>query len=162
MFWMLPKSSHITVQSTRKNLAETEPILTLEEALWRVMSKLAEVEYFRQRYKSVGCFVNNQCFEAGELKRTLTNQTRYLDLIWHSESNKARFLTTWEWVEIVPEETSVKVAAIDDILVIPGTIPRQRQTESHTDPHPRHPQVDDLTSDMKMNTGNAGTNSVTT
>ena len=75
------------------------------------------------------------------------NQTRYLDLIWRSEGDEATFLNTWEWVEI-----AVKVAAIDDILVIPGTISQQRQTESHTDPHPRHPQVNDLTLDIVKRT----------
>ena len=76
------------------------------------------------------------------------SQTRYLGLIWRSEGNEATFLNTWEWVEIVQEETATNIAAIDDILAIPGTIPRQRQTESHADPHPRYQQVDDLTSDI--------------
>ena len=53
-------------QSTWTNPAEQEPILTLEEALWRVMSKLAEVEYFLQQYESVGYLVNNQHAEASE------------------------------------------------------------------------------------------------
>ena len=115
-------------QSTWTNPAEPEPILTLEEALWSVMSKLAEVKYFVQRYQSIGHFGNNQRVEASELKRTLASETRYLDLIWQSEGDEATFYNTWEWVEIVREESEAKIAAIDDILAIPGTIPRQHQT----------------------------------
>ena len=98
------------------NLAGPGPILTLEEAYWRVMSKITEVEDFLHRHTTVGSITYGQRIKAGELHRTLTNQTMYLQLVWRSEPDEATFYNTRDWVEIIEEETATKLEAINDIL----------------------------------------------
>ena len=49
----------------------------------------------------------------------------------HTEANIDKFCNTREWVQIIAEETSVKYPAIQNVISLPGTFPRQRQTETH-------------------------------
>ena len=72
-----------------------------------------------------------QWFQAEDLHRTLSGNTEYLDLMWRSKANEAKFHNTREWVEIIAEETAIKLAAVKKVLSSPGSIPRHRQTETH-------------------------------
>ena len=73
------------------DLRTPDPILTLEEASWKVMATLTEVEDFVTQCKAVGYVTRNQRCEADVLSHTLTKQIVYLNLIWSSEPNEAKF-----------------------------------------------------------------------
>ena len=63
----------------------------------------------------------------------------YLDLTWRSEANEDKFYNTRDWVQIIADETTTTLAAVQKVMSLPGTIPRQRQTETHgqrSSPHP--------------------------
>ena len=62
-------------------LAEPDPILTLEEAYWQVMSTLTEVDDFIHTCAAAGFVTCDQLFQAEDLHRTLSGQTEYLDLM---------------------------------------------------------------------------------
>ena len=120
-------------------LAGPDPILTLEEAYWRVMLTLTEIDDFIFTHTAAGFITRDQRFKAEDLYRTLTDQNVYLDLMWRSEANNDKFCNTREWVQIITEETSMKLAAIQNVISLPGSFPRQRQTETHgqrTSPSP--------------------------
>ena len=62
-----------------------------------------------------------------------------LNLMWRSEANNDKFCNTQEWVQIIAEETSMKLAAIKNVISLSGSFPRQRQMETHgqrTSPFP--------------------------
>ena len=111
-----------------------DPILTLEEAYWQVMSTLTEVDDFIHTCTTAGFVTCNQRFKAEDLHRTLTDQTVYIDLMWHSEANEDKFYNNREWVQIIAEETAITLAAIQKVMSLSGTSPRQRQTENYGQP----------------------------
>ena len=55
----------------------------------------------------------------------------YLDLMWRSEANEDKFYNTRDWVQIIADETATTLAAVQKVMSLPGTIPQQRQTETH-------------------------------
>ena len=128
--------------------ADPDPILTLEEAYWKVMATLTEVEDFVTQCKAVGYVTRSQRCEADVLSHTLTNQIVYLNLIWSSEPNEAKFHNAREWVEIIAEEAEVMLTSVSAVMATPGTILRQRQTETHGDLSTRYPQVANVTLDV--------------
>ena len=133
------------------NLTGPGPLLTLEEAYWRVMSKITEVEDFLQWHTTVGSITYGQRIKAGELHRTLTNRTMYLQLVLHSEPDKATFYNTRDWVEIIEEENMTKLEAINNILN-PKTSPRWYQKETYVDLQLRRKQINDPTLDRVKQT----------
>ena len=78
-----------------------------------------------------GFVTRDQQFKAEDLHRTLADQTVYLNLMWRSEADSDKFCNTREWVQIIAEETAIKLAAIQKIISLPGTIPRHHQMETH-------------------------------
>ena len=116
------------------------------------MTTLTEVEDFVVQCKATGYITRQQRREADDLHRTLTNHTVYLDTIWRSEANEAKFHNSREWVEIIVEETEITLASVNAVMANPGTIPRQRQTESHGDLYTRHPRVNKVTPDVVKRT----------
>ena len=120
-------------------LAGTTPLLTLEEAYWQVMSKLTEVDDFVYEHKTAGFITQEQRSKAENLYRTLMDRNMDLDLIWRSETDIDKFCNTHEWVQIIAGEASATLAAIRDVISLPGTFPRPCQTETqghHTSPPP--------------------------
>ena len=94
------------------------------------MSTLTKVDDFIHTCPAAGFVTCDQRFQAEDLHRTLSDQTEYLDLMWCSEADEVKFHNTREWVEIITEETAITLAAIQKVMSSPGTIPRQRQTET--------------------------------
>ena len=114
----------------QKYLAGADPILTLEEAYWQVMSTLTKVDDLTYTCTVAGIITSNQRLEADNLYCTLMNQDRHQDLIWHSEADADKFYNTREWIQIIADETSMKLADIKSVMSLPGT-PRPRQADSH-------------------------------
>ena len=73
---------------------------------------------------------SHQTNKADNLYCTLMNQDRHQDLIWHSEADADKFYNTREWIQIIADETSMKLADIKSVMSLPGT-PRPRQADSH-------------------------------
>ena len=131
-------------------LAAPDPIPTLEEAYWKVMTTLTEVEDFVIQCKAVDHVTHELRREAGVLHRTLTNETFYMDALWRSEGNVAKFNNAKTWIEMIAQETILTLASVDTVMAIPGSLPRRRQTETHKNLHAT--QVDTVTPDVVRRT----------
>ena len=102
--------------------------------------------------KAIDHITHKQRREAGILHRTLTNETFYMDALWRSEGNVAKFNNARTWIEMIAQETILTLASVDAVMAIPGSLPRQRQTETHKNLHAKHPQVDTVTPDVVKRT----------
>ena len=144
--------STYTMAQSATNLRTPDPLLTLEEASWKVMATLTEVEDFITQCKAVGHVTRDQRYEADILSHTLTKQIVYLNLIWSSEPDEDKFHNAREWVEIIAEDAGVMLTSVKTVTATPGTIPRQRQTETHGHLPIRYLQVAKATSDVVKRT----------
>ena len=130
-------------------LASPNPTQILEEAYWSIMSTLSEIDDFIFTRSAAGFITRDQQFQAEDLHRTLTDQNVRLNLTWRAEVNTDKYCNTREWVQIIAEETSMKLVAMKTIISLPGSFPRHRQTETQdrrTSPSPgsfsRHLQTE--------------------
>ena len=144
--------STYTMAQSATNLRTPDPLLTLEEAYWKVMATLTEVEDFITQCKAVGHVTRDRRYEADILSHTLTKQIVYLNLIWSSEPDEDKFHNAREWVEIIAKEADVMLTSVNTVMATPGTILRQRQTETHGDLPIRYLQVANATSDVVKRT----------
>ena len=120
-------------------LAGPNPTQILEEAYYSIMSTLSEIDDFIFTRSAAGFITRDQQFQAEDLHRTLTDQNVRLNLTWRAEVNTDKYCNTREWVQIIAEETLMKLAAIKTVVSLPGSFPRDDQTETHghrTSPFP--------------------------
>ena len=96
------------------------------------------------------------------LRRKFSSSLWMLRSLWYAEP--LRLVTIGRWMSRIDKETTTELdaldsqiqrktlAAVNEVMTTPGTIPRQRQTETHGDLHTRHPQVNNMTSDIVKRT----------
>ena len=95
-------------------MAHLAEVLTMEEAHWRVMSKITEVERFLQeRRTTVGPLHPEQWTEAGNLHRKLAQRLSLLKILWHAEPDEARFHGMREWITVIEDEVYTKLGAME-------------------------------------------------
>lgn len=99
-------------------MAQSADVLTLEEAHWRVMSKITEVETFLQQHTTVGGLHQSQRARAGELHRTLARQSSILRILWHAEPNEARYHNMREWINVIEDEVETKLRAMEVFALV--------------------------------------------
>ena len=106
----------------QKYLAGKNPALTLEEAYWRVISTITEVNDLTYICTKAGFTTSNQQLEADNLHCILVDQNIYLNVVWQNEANIEKLYNTRELIQIIDEEVLAKLAAMKDAIVsLPGS-----------------------------------------
>ena len=94
-------------------MAHSADVLTLEEAHWRVMSKITEVERFLQRHTTIGSLHLEQWAEAGDLQQKLAHRLSIMKILWHAEPDEARFHGMRDWITVIEDKVRTKLRAMD-------------------------------------------------
>ena len=111
----------------QKYLAGENPALTLEEAYWRVISTITEVDDLTYVCTTTGFTTPNQRLEADNLHRMLVDQNIYLRDVWRNEANIEKLYNTRELIQIIDEDVLAKLEAMKDAIVsLPGSAPCPR------------------------------------
>ena len=111
----------------QKYLAGDKYALTLEEAYWKVISTITEVDDLTYVCTTTGFTTPNQRLEADNLHRMLVDQNIYLRDVWQNEANIEKLYNTRELIQIIDKDVSAKLAAIKNAIVsLPGSAPRPR------------------------------------
>ena len=117
----------------QKYLAGGYPVITLEEAYWKVMSTITKVNDLTRTCTEDGITTLKQRLEAENLRHILVEQNTRLYEIWREEDNVEKLYNTRELVQIIDEEVIEKLAALTDTIIsLPGTTPNPRP--SHLSP----------------------------
>ena len=121
----------------QKYLAGEHHALSLEEAYWRVMSKITEVDDFTYTCNKAGFTTSHQRREADNLRHILVDQNTCLHTVWQNEADVEKLYNTRELMEIINEEVITKLADMKDAIIsLPGSAPRPRPPPR---PLPRSP-----------------------
>ena len=121
----------------QKYLAGEHHALSLEEAYWRVMSKITEVDDFTYVCNKAGFTTSHQRREADNLRHILVDQNTCLHTVWQNEADVEKLYNTRELMEIINEEVITKLADMKDAIIsLPGSAPRPRPPPR---PLPRSP-----------------------
>ena len=121
----------------QKYLAGGYPVITLEEAYWKVMSTITKVNDLIRTCIENGITTLEQRLEAENLRHVLVDQDTHLYDIWRSEKNVEKLYNTRELVQIIDEEVVEKLATLKNTIIsLPGTTPNPRPSSLSP---PRHP-----------------------
>ena len=145
----------------QKYLAGEHRALSLEEAYWRVMSKLTEVDDFTYVCNKAGFTTSHQRREADNLRHILVDQNTYLHTVWQNEANVEKLYNTRELVQIIDEEVLAKLATLKDTIIsLPGTTPHPRPSslspprssprQRHQQANPENPHIDEYSTAGKI------------
>ena len=111
----------------QKYLAGGYPVITLEEAYWKVMSTITKVNDLIRTCVENRITTLEQRLEAENLRHVLVDQDTHLYDIWRSEKNVEKLYNTRELVQIIDEEVVEKLATLKNTIIsLPGTTPNPR------------------------------------
>ena len=117
----------------QKYLAGEHYALTLEEAYWRVISIITEVDDFTYVCNKAGFTTSHQRREADNLRHILVDQNTCLHTVWQNEADVEKLYNTRELMEIINEEVITKLADMKDAIIsLPGSAPAPTATPSTT------------------------------
>ena len=121
----------------QKYLAGGYPVITLEEAYWKVMSTITKVNDLTRTCTEDGITTLKQRLEAENLRHILVDQNTRLYDIWRNEKNVEKLYNTRELVQIIDEEVVEKLATLKNTIIsLPGTTPNPRPSSLSP---PRYP-----------------------